>query len=178
MMLAKLSKKEKIGLFIAAIFIFLVILDKLIITPMNRKFRGLNQEIKMAENRLSRHLRNLSQKETVTMGYRKYIPYVKKIGSDEEEVAKILAEIEELARKSKISLAGIKPQAPKEVNFYKEYVVEIEANGIMECVTNFLYQLNNSTQLLRAEKLRLSSKGKEASSVIKASILITKILIP
>lgn len=175
--LTKLSKKERIGLFIAMGFASLALLDRLVVSPINNRIQQINREIKISEKQLGRDLRNLNRKGIITKEYQKYIQYIKKVGSDEEEVARILGEIEELARKSAVYLVDMKPQQPKKVDFYKEYTVEIEAEGDMESLVNFLHQLNNSSQLLRAEKLRLNLKEK-GSSIIKASLLITKVLIP
>ena len=174
---ASLSKKEKIGLSIAVVFVSLAFLDGLVISPIKNRIQQINREVKIAERELGRDLRNLNQKNVISGEYRKIIEYVKKVGSDEEEAAIILGEIEELARKSAINLVDMKPQVPKGIDFYKEYTVEIETEGGMESLMNFLCQLNNSTQLLRAEKLRISLKEKD-SSVVKASVLITKLSIP
>jgi len=178
MTLSKLSKKEKIGLIIALLILTCALLDRMVINPINTRFRGLSREIGIAEKQLGRHLRNLMSKGDITKRYAKYVMYVKKIGSDEEDVAKVLAEIEALARRSGVSLSDIKPKTPKDISFYKQYTVEVEANGDMNSIVHFLYQLNSSNQLLRAEKLRLSMKERESSSVVKASVLITQILIP
>ena len=175
--LDKLSGKEKLGLFVGIVFLSLALLDRLIISPVNSKMQQMNQEIKIAEKQLGFDLRNLGQKEIVAREYKKLTQNIRKVGSDEEEVAKALAEIEELTRKSAIYVVDIKPQSPRSVDFYTEYSVEIEAEGQMESLINFLYELNNSSQLLRAEKLHFSLKEKD-SPVIKASILITKILLP
>jgi len=174
----KLSKKEKIGLVVAFLILSCALMDRVVISPINKRFRGLNSQIGIAEKQLGRHLRNLMRKGDVTKRYAKYVMYVKKIGSDEEDVARVLAEIEALARRSGVSLSDIKPQASKDISFYKQYTVEVEANGDMNSIVHFLYQLNSSNQLLRAEKLRLSMKERESSSVVKASVLITQILIP
>ena len=80
----------------------------------------------------------------------------------------------------------MKPRKPRpigspreEVEFYKEYkeyTVEIEAEGYMESLMSFIYQVNTSSQLLRIETLRLNlTKG--GSNVLSASMLITKVLI-
>lgn len=173
----KLSKKEKFGLSIAMTFLTAALLDRFIISPIKNRFRQINQKIEISEKKLGSALRNLKQKEFITAEYQKYIDYVKKSGSDEEEVAKVLAEIEALARKSSVYLVNTKPQKPREVDFYKEYAVEIETEGDMPSLINFLHQLNTSPLLLRADKLRLSPKARE-STVLKASMLITKVLVP
>jgi len=115
-------------------------------------------------------------KRSITQEYQKYIQYVSKSGSDEEEVAKILGEIETLARQTAINLVDMKPQTTREIDFYKQYLIEVEAEGEMKDLVNFLHQLNISSQLLRAEKLRLSLPKKD-STVIKSSMLISKVLV-
>ena len=172
----KLSKKEKIVLSVAFAFLALAFLDRLLISPIRTKFNALNQQIRISEKQLGGDMRNINQKEFISEEYEQYLPYIRRSGSDEEEVAKILGEIEALARKSSVYLVDMKPRKPREVEFYKEYTVEIEAEGYMESLMSFIYQLNTSSQLLRVETLRLNlTKGD--SNVLSASMLITKVLI-
>ncbi|MBI3617629.1 MAG: type 4a pilus biogenesis protein PilO [Candidatus Omnitrophica bacterium] len=172
----KLSKKEKIGLSAALAFLALAFLDRLLISPVRTKFNALNQQIRISEKQLGGDMRNINQKKFIGEEYEQYLPYIRRSGSDEEEVAKILGEIEALARKSSVYLVDMKPRKPREVEFYKEYTVEIEAEGGMESLMSFIYQLNTSSQLLRVETLRLNlTKGD--SNVLSASMLITKVLI-
>ena len=172
----KLSKKEKIGLSVAFAFLALAFLDRLLISPVRTKFNALNLQIRISEKQLGGDMRNINQKKFIGEEYEQYLPYIRRSGSDEEEVAKILGEIEALARKSSVYLVDMKPRKPREVEFYKEYTVEIEAEGYMESLMSFIYQLNTSSQLLRVETLRLNlTKGD--SNVLSASMLITKVLI-
>ena len=85
-----------------------------------------------------------------------------------------MGEIESLARQAKVYLVDVKPKAPQKVDFYKEYAVEIEAEGEIADLITFLHQVNISAQLLRVEKLRLNSQENE-STVLKSSMLITKV---
>lgn len=172
----KLSKKEKIGLSLAFAFLAVAFLDRLLISPIRTKFNALNGQIRVSEKQLGSDMRNINQKKFISEEYEQYLPYVRRSGSDEEEVAKILGEIESLARKSSVYLVDMKPRKPRDVEFYKEYTVEIEAEGYMESLMGFIYQLNTSSQLLRIETLRLNlTKG--GSSVLSASMLVTKVLI-
>jgi len=172
----KLSQKEKIGLMIAFSCLAVAFLDRLIVNPIRNKIKQINREVEISEKQLSMNLRNIKQKDVIEQEYEKYVDYVRRSGSDEEEVAKILGEIEVLARKSSVYLVDTKPQTPKKVDFYQQYMVEIEGEGEMKSIMRFLHELNISPQLLRAEKVRLSIKEKKAG-VIKVSMLITKVLI-
>lgn len=172
----KLSSKEKLGLTIAFAFLALASLDRLLISPVKARFNALNQQIRISEKQLGSDMRNLNQKKVISEEYEQYLPYIRRSGSDEEEVAKILGEIESLARKSSVYLVDMKPRKPREINFYKEYTVEIEAEGYMESLTSFIYQLNTSSQLLRVETLRLNLT-KSGANILSASMLITKVLV-
>jgi len=174
---AKLSRKEKIGMIIGVAFLSLAILDRLALSPISRRVQQINQDIKIKEKELSGDLRNIHQKEIIAGEYQQYLKYVRKGGSDEEEIARILAEIEELARSSNVYLVDIKPQGTHQIDYYKEYAVQLEAEGRMENLATFLYGINHSALLLRAEKISLSLKEKE-SSTVKGVVLVTKVLVP
>lgn len=173
MFLSRMSQKEKIGIFLAGIVVFFALLDRLVIAPVSDRLLEIERQIKMSEKQLDIGMRNISQKESITREYQKYARYLKNSGSDEEQAAVMLSEIEDLARRSNMNLVDIKPQQPKNIDFYKEYSIEIEAEGEMESIINFLWKLNSSVQLLRVERLRLNLKEK-GSAVVKASIFITK----
>lgn len=175
--LSRFSLKERLGLFIALTILFLAFVDRLIINPIINRIHQINNEIVTDERQLRLNLSRLKQKEVVAEKYKKYSQYVKKVGTDEEEQTKILSEIEELARKSNISISNMKPQSPKEISFYKKYEIEIEVEGEMESLVNFLYEINNSSQLLRAKRVTFGLKENK-SSVVKASVTVTKIVVP
>jgi len=172
----KLSKREKIVLIVGCGLSIAAVLDIVVVSPINSNIQALEREIKVSEKQLSINLRNLGQKEFVKKEYERYSRYVGEVGSEEEETAKILSEIETLARKEGMYLRDIKPHPPKVVGFQKEYNVDIKVEGKIAIIVQFLYQLNASSQLLRAEKIRVSLKDGD-SSILKASMVISKILI-
>lgn len=173
----KLSRKEKIGLGISLVFLAAAFLDRLMIHPLRIRFHRLDQQIRISEKQVGGDVRNVRQKDLVSEEYERYLPYIKRSGSDEEEAARLLGEIEALARKSSVYLVDMKPRRPRETEVYKEYAVEIEAEGQMEPLMGFMHQVNTSPQLLRIETLRLTPTKAEAD-ILRASLLITKVLAP
>jgi len=171
----KLSKKEKIGLSLAMAFMMIAFFDRLIVSPIRGKILKINQSIKIGEKQLAHDLRNVYQKDKIEEKFKSFSGYIERSGSDEKEVAKILGEIEALAGQSNIYLVDTKPQTPKKIDFYKEYIIEIEVEGEMTSLTKFFHQVNISSQLLRIKKLRLSSKNEEGT-ILKSSLVITKVL--
>ena len=174
---SNISKKEKLGLAVAVLIVLFAFLDRLIVAPIGLKFKRINSEIKMNEIQLAQSLRNLSRKDDIAREYQKYIQYIKSNYSDGDEVAKLLEEIENLGRNAGISITDIKPQPPREVNIYKYYLIEVEAEGRMEALMTFFHQLSVSKQLFRVSKAYINVKEKE-TSIAKASILVTKVVVP
>ncbi len=177
MNLPKLSAKEKIGLGLGIAISLIALLDRVVVGPLSATVRQLNQEILIAELDLCRDLRNLDEKEAITKEFQDYAKYVKQMGSDEEDMAMFLREIENLAHKSSINLLDVKPQMPQAKDLHKQFTVNAEAEGDMPALIMFLHQLNTSDCLLRSEKISLKL-SQEENSLLRASILVTKIVIP
>ena len=172
---SRLSRKERAGLIVAGFIVMAVFVDRLIVGPLSVKLQRVSREIAFSEKKLNHDLRNIHNKEFIEDEYKKYKDSVKKnSASDDENVSNMLAEIESLARTAGVNLIDIKPQASKQVDFYKEYVAEVTIEGHMEQIVVFLHKLNSPPQLLRAVKLHLGLRQKE-SSALKASMLVTSI---
>jgi len=172
-----MSPREKAGMAIAAVVVLVVFVDRLIVNPMAVRMHRLNTEIKAGENALRLDTGLAGQKGAVSAEYGKYSAYVRKSGSDEEEQTKMFSEIEELERKSGVSPLNMKAIAPRAVDFYRKYEVELEVEGEMEQIVNFLYLLNNSPQLLRAEKVTLNPRDRD-SAAVRAKMNVTKVVMP
>ena len=95
-----MSKKEKLGLTIAAMVVFLAFFDRLIAAPIVFKFKKINSETRMYEQQLAQTLLNLNQKDDIAKDYQKYMQYIKSNYSEGETVTKLLEEVENMARSS------------------------------------------------------------------------------
>ena len=172
---SKLSKKERVGLIVAGIIVVAVLIDRLVVNPAGIKLKHVEQQITLSEKKLSLDLRNILNKDFIESEYKKHKNFVKKSSvSDEENISNMLAEIESLARTAGVTLVDIKPQVAKQIDFYKEYAVEVTIEGPIEQIVIFLHKLNNTAQLFRAVKLRLGMKQKELLAV-RATMLVTHI---
>jgi len=175
----KFSKKEKYLSFAVIILTLSFSLERLLFHPLAAKLDTLNQEIESEELRLKKALTLQGQKEEILKEYEKYKHYLKiEASSREEVVAKLLKQIEMMARKSKVSLVDIKPQPqPKKMGDYRKYNIEIDLGASMDEIVDFFYRLQESGLLLRVEKFSLSSKD-EYADILKAKMVITGITVP
>ncbi len=170
------SKRESALVYGTVIIIFFASLDRLVYHPIVNRLNELDQEVLLKENQLRRNLRNLAARETVFKAYSAYAAYGLTAGSDEEEIAGLLNEIEGLARKSGLSLVNVKPMPATRADFGKQYPVEVEVETEIAPLTKFIYGLRSSKYLLRVKKLRLMPKGSRTMQA-KVYLLINKTVI-
>ncbi|NOX97533.1 MAG: type 4a pilus biogenesis protein PilO [Nitrospirae bacterium] len=178
MILSNLSKRERCIFFISLAVVFLALSYNFLIEPLAQRWTKVNAEIVRKEMELERNLKIISEKKIVFEEYKKYAEQVKAKGSDEEEIATLLQEVETIAARTSVRLTNVdEPPPVKKTKFYKLYGVKIELEAPIGPLTKFIYQLEKSPQVLSVQQLRLSAKSSR-SSILQSYMLITKILIP
>lgn len=177
MIFPNVSKREKRLFYLTIGLIFFSLLYSLVVKPLITNWQQLEKKIETSALKVEKNLRMLERKTIIQDEYNKYVSAVKMAGSVEEEMTKFLTEIESLASSSSVRIIGIKPHPVKEVGFYKKFFVELDAEGDINQISKFIYDMQNSTQLLKIDKLSIGTKG-AGTNLLKCSILVSKILIP
>jgi len=176
MFFSKLAQREKYVLYISIIIISFLFIDKVMISPVTRILNKLNKEISTYEKKLEHSMQTWNKRDSIGDKYKVIMQGLKKVASDEEEMASMSSEIEKLGRKTSVLIKNIKPLPVKEEGLYVEYNVTIEAESEMSFLMDFIYQLEKSPQLVKVTRFSLIPKNKK-SNTLKISLLITKILI-
>ena len=173
---SRLSKREKFIAIISVVLIAGVFLDKIVFAPVINKFESLNEQILIQEKKLKKTMRILLQEELITDEYEKYVRHIKQERSNEEEVAVLLKDIEEIANDSSVFIVDMKPSPVKNWESYKKYTIKIEAEATVGYLADFIYRLEKTPRLLRVVELRLSPKKNEFS-ILRIRMAITQILV-
>ena len=168
----KLTKREGLIFYICLFLILMMIIERFVFQPLSNKLAILNQEIRAKELDLMKGIRVDGQRDQILKEYKNYEGYLKIKGSDEEVISELLREIEKLGRESTVSILDIKPQSTNKRNMYKEYIIEVRLEAKMRDIFGFLHRLNNSSLLLKVEKLVLSLKD-ENDNILKATMSIS-----
>jgi Tfp pilus assembly protein PilO len=157
------------------------------ILPVQRKIGKLNEKIEVKKIKLEKNSLILERKKRIEERYNKYFKNLQLRGTEEEEVATFLSEIESLAQKNSVRISDMKPRPSKKVDFYKKFSIDLEAEGDIKQITQFIYQIQSTPQLLRVDKLRLETKslagwserqGGSQGRNLKSYLSISKVLIP
>lgn len=177
MFLKHLSRRERNIFYLAIFFILSVVLYITVVEPLWKKWQALNESISSKEIQLLKNQKILARRDIIAQMYDKYAENIKMKGSVEEETASILREIENIARASNTYINDIKPLKVEDREFYKEYSIEVETEGDISNLTKFIYDLQDSKQILKVRYLRLNPRD-EAGDALKGYMIVTKVLIP
>lgn len=177
MIFSHFTKRERNLFYFVIILILIWISHVFVIKPVVIKWKEINNKIETNSLKLERNQKMIVRREKIQRDYNSHASSVRMAGSEEEEMAKFLTEIESLARSSSVYISDIKPRPVKKVNFYKKYFVELDAEGDINQVSKFIYDIQNSPQLLKIDKFALGTKG-AGTNLLKCHLLVSKILIP
>lgn len=175
MIFPQLTKREKRLLWTTGGIIFVAIGYVYLIEPGWNFVNRLNNELVAKKIEVLKSRRIISQKDKIDTLYQKLVREMEIKGSLEEEMAVTLREIELLSKKSNLELIDIKPKLIKDMDFYKRLVIVIEAEGKIDQITKFIYELASSTQLLKVSSLRLTAKS-GTNGVLISQLVISRIL--
>ena len=171
---ARLSKKERLMLYVAGTIVSALFLDRLIISPVFSRLKGLDEEIREKEISVRKNIRILSQKDRIRASSANYGSFSGgKLGSDEEEMTSFMKEMEDMANKSSVYLVDIKPGAVKGQEQFKKYFVTLNCEAQMEQIVDFMYGLENSSRFFTIERYQITPKAKD-SSLARCSIAVSK----
>ena len=175
MIFSSLSKRERLIFIFTFIFITLALLYCNAAEPLIKKWINLDRQIAIAELKLQKDLKLLSKSEEVNSLYKKYAFLKSTSLSDEQQMAALLSEIEEIARTAGVHINSLKPKTMKETSLYEKFAVEAELSASMVKLINFFYNLQSSQKILKAESMQISAKRNEPGSV-KCRVIISSLL--
>lgn len=172
--LAKLSSREKNILYIAVTVMLIAGGFHGILRPLNEKITVLDNEIFSMEMKLKKAKVYLLQKDLILEEAKKY-PNLAQLdaGTDEEETARILSLIEQSARKYGVSLSDVKPSPIKTDKWSKRFEVELNGECSLEQLTQFVFELEHSAQMLKVEQISSTPK-EEKSPVLRSQMTVVR----
>ncbi|MCM8831012.1 MAG: type 4a pilus biogenesis protein PilO [Candidatus Omnitrophica bacterium] len=168
------SKRERTIFYVAVVIVSISIVDRLIVGPVFSKIFALNDEIKKTELNIKNNLRILAQKDKILSESSQYNLFLASNKTDEEEIASFLKEIENIASKTSTYLIDLKPASSLQEGLITKYLVNINSEGQMEQIVDFMYQIENSNSLMTIERYQIAPKAK-GSSIANANFVISKI---
>ena len=150
--LTKMSRRERMMAVVGAAIVFVVLADRLAISPWWNYIKKIRKETKTFEEGLNQQKKLLSRKESILSEVDDLKTYLKPGGSPEMEMASFLREVEAIGKRSQLSLQEVKPLPTNSNELYQEYGLEAHYEGTLEQCVNFIYSVENGPGLFTIEK--------------------------
>lgn len=170
----KLNSREKAVFYGSIIVVCLAVMDRLVINPAVSRVASLNKEVAQQKINIKKNLYFLSLKDKVSKEVSKYESYFKEAPSSEEEMTSLLKLIEGFASKSAVYLVYSKPAGFKSEGSQKRYYIDLNCEGTMPQLLNFVYQIENSNKIMYIDKMSFSLKS-EGSNIVQCRLSIIKL---
>lgn len=175
-MLKQLSKREKRILVSVIVLTIAGLCYNFLVEPLFTRWRSTDSRIELIKVRLKKSLLLIKEKQKVDVEYSTYEQKLKSKGSNEQDISLILDEIEKIASGSGLNITSMRPKPPNQKDYYSKFTVEIETESDMSSLMRFIYNIKNSPQILKIEKLNLNTRSSRQGVAIRASMLISKLV--
>lgn len=163
------SKREKYIFAAAVIFIAAALANNFIFEPCVKKWRALNSEIAAKKAGILKCVRLMEKRDSIIQEYNRY-------AGASKNISMILSGIEDKADSIGIRTGNIKLGQAIEREYYKEYAIELQIEGEMADIIEFLSDLVKLPTLAALKKLdfKLISQNPR---IFKGTIILSKIII-
>ncbi len=176
MILSNFSPREQKIFYICIVVAILCGAYSFLVKPVYSRWMKLEKSITEEEIKYLRFKKLVKLRGRIEEEYNKHREKIKPLGSEEEEIATLLKEIEMQARKIGLYISKIKPLPVNDTTFCKEYTVQLKTEGDVLTLAKFLYNLQFSPQTLKVKRLEI--KAKQKGNYLDSGILITQIVSP
>lgn len=172
---ARMSKSEKMFFAVTVFFVGAALADRAMIAPIASRIQLLDEKINTQTELIKKNVRIVAEKDRVKATAKEFSVYSRKAATQEEEVAFLLGEVENLARKNSLYIVDMKPLAMQEDKGSRKYSVDLNCEAQMDQLISFMHDVENSQKLFVVESFNITSKSKD-SSIAKCNLRISNII--
>lgn len=158
-MLRILTKRESTILWLTVAVVIFAISFNFLSETVLKKNDTLNKEISVTRTKLKKYLWLLAHKESIQNKYKKFTSLTDLTRETKKDtLVTVLSELETMAQGSNIRILDLRPQGQKDLDLYREALVDLRTEGTIEDYLKFIYNIENSLSLLRIKRLQLNAK--------------------
>lgn len=172
-----LSKRERYLATATVSIVLIAVVYGLIIRPAAARWKNLSNQIRSRVNTLEKDSAILAGRKIIESEYARLSKYARPAKSEEQAIADTLSFIENVSRNDSCRIVNIKPVGTKDSGYYKEIVIDVNAEADIGQFSKFLYDMENPRDnLINIKDFALSAKSGQPG-VLKGTFLISKILL-
>lgn len=154
-----------------------VVFDRIVIQWASGRSRELDESIEKAQIRIRKDIRIMGLKNSL----KRQVPGLQRISSEtrseDEEMTFLLKEIEKIAADCGVYLVDMKPGGAEGAVPGTKYLVNLNLEGGMDSLAQFMYKVETHESLFTIEKYDVAPKSRE-HSMVKASVTVSNLVVP
>ena len=170
------SQRERVLFGLTFLAIGIGMLYAGIYLPIHNQSVSLQERIELAERQLQKTERTIYRGKFTEEEYQSLLEYFKQTASDEQEMSSMLSQIESAARGINMRIVDMKPRRPKLNDLYNQFLVNLEIDGELVPVTEFIHKLQSAPYLFHIDEMRLNKPSPQLAE-LKCQVTLSKILI-
>lgn len=141
----------------------------------NRMF-AQEEDIVQSEKELRDYRQVLRSEQAVTQKLEQYKELFTQRSSDEGEMTRILSEVDAAAQKKTVKIINMEPERIKSQDFYNYFSVNVQAQGSLKNICEFLYLLETKPYFFRIDEMRIEKYSIQAEN-LKIQLLVSRFLL-
>jgi len=134
------------------------------------------QRVLQAEKELRQYKDVVREQSLVSRKLLAYKEMFAQKGSDEQEMTKMLSEVEAAAQNINMKIINMEPERIKKGDFYNYFSINVQAQGSLKKIFEFLYALESQTYRFRIDEMRLEKYSLRADE-LKCQFVVSRFLI-
>ena len=140
------------------------------------EIRSQQGNILQSRKDLKKYAYAAREEKAVEQKLKSYMAVLKQKGSDEQEMTKVLSDIEVVAENAGIKIINMEPGKIKRINFYNYFPVDVQTEGSLKKVCEFLYALESKANHFYVDEVRIEKYAARADT-LKCQLVVSRLLI-
>lgn len=141
--------------------------------PFLKEWRQTERQIDLLETKLKRSALLAKKRSKIEKEFQHYAGFLQPEDPDQIKT-QTLSEIEKVIRGKALKIVEMRPMPVRQQGLFQEYVVDVILEGTMGQLVQLIYQLPETSGLLRVERLQISAKGSNPA-LLKAVMTVTRL---
>lgn len=176
MLRRRLYPREKYIFGFCLFIVFVYIGYQFVFLPISREEIFWRSQISAMERQIARDLRILRKESDINGRYSMYLENFEQKGTDMQEMALILSEIESIAKKLNLRIEDMKPRRIRGHERSSHFPVSIRIRATVDSIAFFLYTLQTPPHVFHIEELRLEKPSIRQKDLL-CEMIVSRLLI-
>lgn len=173
----QLSRRERLVLSVTGGLAALLAMDRLVVSRAGSYLSEMDGKVELRKKEILKNERSVTLKPSLDSRYNEVVAGLRMAGTEEQNTAQILQEIEQLGSESGMAVSNLKPRASRNVESYQVLSVDLEGECTMGRFLTFLHKLQSGGHPFRVEGFKLRVHDKDPS-LVRVTMSLTRLVLP